>query len=52
MLENKQNVFDDFIAVAEWLIDNDYTNPDRLAIQGGSNGGLMFGAASYDTIEA
>src|SRR5690606_7529199 len=34
---NKQNVFDDFIAAAEWLIANGYTNSDRLAIQGGSN---------------
>jgi prolyl oligopeptidase len=41
----KQNVFDDFIAIAEWLIQNGVTNPDRLAISGGSNGGLLVGAA-------
>lgn len=45
MLKNKQNVFDDFIACAQWLIANGYTSPARLAINGGSNGGLLVGAA-------
>ena len=44
MLENKQNVFDDFIAAGEWLVANGYTNPDQLGIAGGSNGGLLTGA--------
>ena len=45
MLDKKQNVFDDFIAAAEWLVNNHYTQPSKLAIEGGSNGGLLVGAA-------
>ncbi len=44
-LTNKQNVFDDFFACAKFLIDAGYTRPERLAIEGGSNGGLLMGAA-------
>jgi prolyl oligopeptidase len=45
MLDRKQNVFDDFIAAAEWLVANGYATPRTLAAAGGSNGGLLVGAA-------
>ncbi len=45
MKEKKQNVFDDFIAAAEWLVENKYTDREHLAIRGRSNGGLLVGAA-------
>jgi prolyl oligopeptidase len=45
MLERKQNTFDDFTAAAEWLTRNGYADPARIAIRGGSNGGLLVGAA-------
>lgn len=45
MFENKQNVFDDFISAGQHLVTQGYTNPDKLAVAGGSNGGLLTGAA-------
>jgi len=44
MLANKQNCFDDFAAAMQYMIDSEYTNPEKLAIMGGSNGGLLMGA--------
>jgi len=44
MLDRKQNVFDDFIAAADWLVQSGYTAPTRIAIEGGSNGGLLTAA--------
>ncbi|MXW00880.1 MAG: S9 family peptidase [Holophagales bacterium] len=45
MLHNKQTVFDDFISAGEWLVTEGYSDPDRLAIHGASNGGLLVGAS-------
>jgi prolyl oligopeptidase len=50
-LTKKQNVFDDFIACAEYLIKSKYTNPEKLAIRGESNGGLLMGAAMTERPE-
>jgi len=51
MLANKQNVFDDFIAAASYLESQGWTSPDKLAIYGGSNGGLLMGAAAVQAPE-